>query len=109
MPPSVHDPSIIYDLRIGHFKLQDPSTEVVSQSISKLDSDMHPSSSAGSKCSEIPVLFYRRHQFPSSCIGPVTFFLVPGPTSESASEIYDEENVKVSIARYGGITNLHII
>lgn len=79
------------------------------QSIYQCDSDMHPSSSAGSTCSEIPVLFYRRHRFPSSCIGPATFLLVPGLTSESVGEGSGEEDVKVCAARYDDITNMNII
>lgn len=58
-------------------------------------STMHPSSSAESTCNEIPILLYRKHQFPSSCIGPVTFCLVPDPTPESITEGGDEKNIKV--------------
>jgi hypothetical protein len=45
-------------------KLQDPSTELTRQDQS--------SSSVDSTCSEIPIVLYKRNQFPSGCLGPAS-------------------------------------
>ena len=74
--------------------LQDPSTVLTQQDQS--------SSSADSTCSEIPIILYRRNQFPSGCLGPASACFTSAadldPTSARQADGFDDKLIQVLLA-----------